>query len=86
MMCYRSWASQSPAHRQETRTSSHRFGVLWGNIRFPVIENLEKNSTGWMDLPQNDDLTYASLSSEAADREAVIGLATDVTASDTPCP
>ncbi|KAF4765739.1 hypothetical protein N7455_004456 [Penicillium solitum] len=34
---------------------------LWGNIRFPVIENLEKNSTGWMNVPKNDNLTYASL-------------------------
>lgn len=34
---------------------------LWGNIRFPVIENLEKNSTGWMDIPRNNNLTYASL-------------------------
>ncbi|KAI2702119.1 hypothetical protein DTO012A7_930 [Penicillium roqueforti] len=34
---------------------------LWGNIRPPVIENLETNSTGWMNAPQNDNLTYASL-------------------------
>ncbi|CAI7659167.1 unnamed protein product [Penicillium glandicola] len=34
---------------------------LWGNIRFPVIDNLEKNSTGWMDVPSNDNMTYASL-------------------------
>ncbi|KAJ5177627.1 uncharacterized protein N7500_000326 [Penicillium coprophilum] len=34
---------------------------LWGNIRFPFIENFEKDSTGWMDIPQNDNLTYASL-------------------------
>ncbi|KAJ5355937.1 hypothetical protein N7517_010546 [Penicillium concentricum] len=34
---------------------------LWGNIRFPVIENFQNVSTGWMDIPQNDNLTYASL-------------------------
>ncbi|KAJ5841143.1 hypothetical protein N7534_010973 [Penicillium rubens] len=49
-------ASLSAASLLATRNQD-----LWGNIRFPVIENLEKNSTGWMDLPQNDDLTYASL-------------------------
>lgn len=34
---------------------------LWGNIRFPVIENLENTSNGWIDVPQNNNLTYASL-------------------------
>lgn len=34
---------------------------LWGNIRFPRIENLENSSTGWMNVPQSDNLTYASL-------------------------
>ncbi|KAJ5807339.1 hypothetical protein N7447_010795 [Penicillium robsamsonii] len=34
---------------------------LWGNIRFPAIEHFENVSTGWMDVPQNDNLTYASL-------------------------
>ncbi|KAJ5614556.1 hypothetical protein N7528_008210 [Penicillium herquei] len=34
---------------------------LWGNIRFPVIKNLSTSSSGWMDMPANSDLTYASL-------------------------
>ncbi|KXG47219.1 uncharacterized protein PGRI_010890 [Penicillium griseofulvum] len=34
---------------------------LWGNIRFPVIENLETNNTNWMNVPENDNMTYASL-------------------------
>lgn len=34
---------------------------LWGNIRFPVVENLEHTRNGWMAVPQNSNLTYASL-------------------------
>lgn len=49
-------ASLSAASLLATRNQD-----LWGNIRFPVIENLEKNSTGWMDIPRNNNLTYASL-------------------------
>ncbi|QQK43970.1 Ribosomal protein S2, conserved site [Penicillium digitatum] len=49
-------ASMSAASLLSTRNQD-----LWGNIRFPAIENLEKTSTGWMHVPQNDNLTYASL-------------------------
>lgn len=34
---------------------------LWGNIRFPMVENLDNTSNGWMGVPQNNNLTYASL-------------------------
>ncbi|KAJ5768899.1 hypothetical protein N7520_003458 [Penicillium odoratum] len=34
---------------------------LWGNIRFPMIQNLNNTSDGWTDVPQNNNLTYASL-------------------------
>ncbi|OQE10439.1 hypothetical protein PENVUL_c004G09470 [Penicillium vulpinum] len=49
-------ASLSAASLLATRNQD-----LWGNIRFPVIENLEKNNTGWMDIPRNDNMTYSSL-------------------------
>ncbi|CAI7565824.1 unnamed protein product [Penicillium pancosmium] len=34
---------------------------LWGKIRFPVIKNLSNSSSEWIDMPSNNDLTYASL-------------------------
>lgn len=34
---------------------------LWGNIRMPVIKDLSNSSSGWMDIPPTNDLTYASL-------------------------
>jgi hypothetical protein len=34
---------------------------LWGNIRFPMMENLETSSDEWVDLPHTSNLTYSSL-------------------------
>jgi hypothetical protein len=49
-------ASISAASLLSTRTQD-----LWGNVRFPMIENLEKNNTGWINVPPSDNMTYASL-------------------------
>lgn len=49
-------ASISATSLLETRNKD-----LCGNIRFPQVENLENSSTGWMNVPQSDNLTYTSL-------------------------
>ncbi|KAM7215420.1 ribosomal protein S2, conserved site [Rhypophila decipiens] len=34
---------------------------LWGNIRFPAIENLKEAGTDWLDIPPYDNLTFPPL-------------------------
>ncbi|KAI0971513.1 hypothetical protein F4678DRAFT_87002 [Xylaria arbuscula] len=39
-----------------------RFQDLWGNIRLPVVEQIDnKQATGWMTVPEPDNLTCSSL-------------------------
>lgn len=47
---------------------SNRNQDLWGNLRFPAIEQIESaykaagnSSVGWYDVPENTNMTYSSL-------------------------